>query len=83
MLRKASRNQPVLNLLLGDNVLRLRAFLPLGHFHGNFLSFLKRFESFHLNCTVVYENILSTFALNETKPLIIVEPFNGPGNSFA
>jgi hypothetical protein len=77
------RSQPVCKLLLGDNVLRLGSFLTLGYFHGNFLSFFEGFESFHLDCTVVYENILSTFTLDKTKSLVIIEPFNGSGNSFA
>jgi hypothetical protein len=31
----------------------------------------------------MYEYILTAFTLDETKPLVIVEPLNGSFNSFA
>lgn len=71
------------NKLLGHYVFGLRSFLSLSHFHRDFLSFLQGFESFHLDCGVMNENVLTTFTLDKTKPLIIVEPFNGSRNSFA
>jgi hypothetical protein len=57
--------------------------LTLGYFHGNFLSFLKTFESLHLDRAVVDKYILSAFSLNESKSFIVVEPFYGSGHSFA
>jgi len=71
------------NELLRDDVLCLRTFLPLGHFHRDLLSFFKGFESFHLDGRVMHENILAALALDKTKPFVIIEPFNGSFNSFA
>lgn len=71
------------NGLFRDNVFCLRTFLSLGHFHCDFLSFFQGFEAFHLDCSVMYEYILTAFTLDETKPLVIVEPLNGSLNSFA
>jgi len=48
--------------LLGDYVFRLWAFLALGHFHRDLLSFLQGLESFHLNRCVVHKHILTTLA---------------------
>jgi len=69
--------------LFGDNVFRLRPFLTLCHFHRDGLTFLKRFESFHLNRAVMDKNILATLTLNESKSFIVVEPLDSSGNSFA
>ena len=71
------------NELLRDDVFCLRTFLPLGHFHRDLLSFFKGFESFHLDSSVMHEYILTTLTLYETKPFVIIEPLNGPFNSFA
>jgi len=75
--------QSACSLLIGHYVFRLWPFLSLRHFHGHFLSFLERLETFHLDCTMVYEYILSTFALNESKSLVVVEPLYGSRNSIA
>ena len=57
-------------------VLCLRAFLTLSHIHRNFLAFVKSFSSGTVNCAEVNEYVLSTFLLNETKALLIIEPLN-------
>lgn len=71
------------NKSVGHHIFGLRSFLSLRHFHRDFLPFFKGFESFHLNGSVMNENIRSTFTLDETKSLIVVEPFDGSCNSFA
>lgn len=71
------------NILLRDDVFRLRTFLSLGHFHRNLLTFFQGLESFHLYCSVMYEYILTAFALDETESLVIIEPLDGSFNSFA
>jgi len=70
------------NELLRDDVFGLRTFLPLGHFHRDLLPFLQSLESFHLDGGVMYEDILTTFTLDEAKTLIVVEPLDGPFYSF-
>jgi hypothetical protein len=65
------------------DVLGLRTFLSLGHFHRDLLTFFQGFESFHLDRSVVYEYILTAFSLDETKSLVIIEPLYGSFNSFA
>jgi len=74
---------PQQNGLVRHDIFCLRTFLSLGHFHGDLLSFFQGFESFHLDCGVMHEYILTAFALDETKSLVIVEPLNGSFNSFA
>ena len=68
--------------LIGDDVFSLRALLPLGHFHSDFLAFLQSLEAFHLNSGVMHKNIVPTFTFNKTKTLVIVEPFDGSCYSF-
>jgi hypothetical protein len=68
--------------LFRDDVLSLRTFLPLGHFHSDLLPFFQSLESFHLDCGVMYEYILTTFTLDEAKTLIVIEPLDGPFYSF-
>ena len=68
--------------LFRDDVFSLRAFLSLGHFHRDFLPFFQGLEAFHLDCSVVYEYILTAFLLDETKSLVIIEPLDGSYNSF-
>ena len=69
--------------LLGDNVFRLRSFLSLSDFHRDFLTFLQRLESFHLDRAVMNKHVLTAFAFDESKSFIVVEPLNGSCNSFA
>jgi hypothetical protein len=71
------------NNLIGHYIFGLRSFLSLSHFHRDLLPFFQGFETFHLDCRVVDENIRPTFALDETKSLVVIEPFNGSSNSFA
>jgi len=71
------------NNLVSNDVFGLRSFLPLRHFHRDFLSFLKGFEAFHLDRGMMNENVLPTFTLDETKALVIIEPLDGSCNSFA
>lgn len=68
--------------LFRDDVFCLRTFLSLRHFHRDLLTLFQGLESFHLNCSVVYEYIRTAFMLDETKSLIIVEPLDGSFNSF-
>ena len=71
------------NDLLRDDVVRVRTFLPLGHFHRDLLPFFEGFESFHLDGRVMHEYILAALTLDETKPFVIIEPLTGSFNSFA
>jgi hypothetical protein len=54
--------------------------LSLGHFHRNLLTFFQGFESFHLNCSVMYKHILTAFTLDETESLVIIEPLDSSRN---
>jgi len=69
--------------LVGDYVFRLRAFLALGHFHRDLLSFLKGFEAFHLDGGMVDKYVLAAFALDKAKSLVVIKPLDGSCNSFA
>ena len=71
------------NELFRDDVFRLRTFLPLSHFHRDFLPFFKGFKSFHLDSGVMHKHILTALVLDETKALVIIEPLDGSYNSFA
>ena len=62
---------------LGDDVFGLGPFFSLRNFHADLLAFLQGFESIHLNSGVVYENIRSTFLLNKSVTLAVIEPFHG------
>ena len=63
---------------LGDemNVLGLRPLLPLHDIELDFLSLLKSFVAFHLDCAVVEEDIRSAFGSDKAIALFAVEPLD-------
>jgi hypothetical protein len=69
--------------LVGYNVLCLGAFLALSDFQCDFLSFSQGFKSISLDCTSMNEYIRSALRRDETKTFVIIEPFNGTGNSLS
>ena len=57
-----------------SDVFRLRAFLPLGHFHGYFLAFLKRASPRAIDGAEMYEYIFAAFLLDKAETLLVVKP---------
>ena len=52
------------------------AVLTRGHFEGNSLTLVERFEAFALDRRKMYENIVAVFAGDKAVTLLGVEPFN-------
>jgi len=55
----------------------LGAFLACTKRKFNLLSFVQRLVAFSTNGREMYEDIFSTFAFNEAKAFVVVEPFYG------
>ena len=69
---------PVACLQRGD-VLSLRAFLPLGDFHRDLLTFVQRSAPLSLYGGKMYKYILSTFSFDEAESLFVVKPLHRTG----
>jgi len=63
--------------LESDDFLRLGAFLALGHNKFNALSFFQFAETFTLDGSVMYKDILTAFTFDEAETFDIVKPLNG------
>src|SRR3954469_1232452 len=60
------------------HVLGRRSLLALHHIEFDTLPFIERLEARGLNCGMVDEEVLAAvFRRNETKSLVVVEPFYG------
>jgi len=55
-------------------VLRLEPFGPLSHIELDAIALVERFEAGGLNGGMVYENIISCGAADESETLIVVKP---------
>jgi hypothetical protein len=60
----------------------LGAFLACTKRKLYFLSFVQRLVAFSTNGREMYEDVFSTFAFDEAKAFVVVEPFYGSGQSF-
>ena len=65
----------------GGDVLCLGTFLALRDFHRHSLTFVQGFTAFAVDRTVMYEDVLAIFLLNETITFVIAEPLDGSGYS--
>jgi hypothetical protein len=65
------------------NVLRLGAFLTLGHGKFYALTLFEVAEAITGNGAEVYKHIRTTFAGDETETLSAIEPFDGTLDSFS
>ncbi len=60
--------------LLLDNVLCGRSFSSVNNVEGHACALLQRFETFGLNCGMMYKYIRTAILLNKTKTFRIIKP---------